>query len=406
MKILSIVGARPQFIKLAPLNRAIAQLPITNPPRRTGLQFTIDPSSLDSPDGSGQAARDDTELRMTNTSYPLSPITHLICHTGQHFDEEMSKLFFEQLVIPKPDYNLGISGGGQAEQTAKMLIGIEEVLLKEKPDLVIVFGDTNSTLAGSLAAVKLRIKTLHIEAGLRSFNRSMPEEINRIISDHTSDYLFAPTQTAVNNLTKEGLSDKTFLTGDIMVDSLNQNIEKANQHSGIINELDLKSKEYYLLTLHRPYTVDDPANLKLILEKLSALGMQIIFPVHPRTKKVIEEHKIIIADNIKIIKPVGYLDFIKLEQGAEKIITDSGGIQKEAYILKKPCITLRPETEWVETVSEGWNILVLPDDEDFLKRILEFNPTSLQTNIFGSNVSEKMVNKIREIVECLPAEAG
>jgi len=360
MKIISIVGARPQFIKLAPLNSAFAQLKMKN-----------------------------EKLK----------IAHLILHTGQHFDEEMSKLFFEQLEIPKPKYNLGISGGGQAEQTAKMLIGIEEVLLKEKPDLVIVYGDTNSTLAGSLAAVKLGIKTLHIEAGLRSFNRSMPEEINRIISDHTSDYLFAPTQTAVNNLKKEGLSDKTFLTGDIMVDSLNQNIEKSKQHSGIINVLDLKSKDYYLLTLHRPYTVDDPANLELILDKLSVLSKQIIFPVHPRTNKVIEENKIRISENFKIIKPVGYLDFIVLEQNAEKIITDSGGIQKEAYILKKPCITLRPETEWVETVEEGWNMLVLPNDNNFCKSILSFNPTTKQRDIFGTNVAEKMVDKIRVLLQ-------
>ncbi len=358
MKILSVVGARPQFIKLAPLCNEL------------------------------------NEKRQTSNVN----IEHLICHTGQHFDEVMSKLFFEQLEIPAPDYNLGISGGTQAEQVAKMLIGIEQVLIKEKPDLVIVFGDTNSTLAGSLAAVKLGIKTLHIEAGLRSFNRSMPEEINRIISDHTSDYLFAPTQTAANNLTLEGLSEKTFLTGDIMVDSLNQNIEKAKQYLGIINELDLKSKDYYLLTLHRPYTVDDPQNLRLILKKLSTLDIQIIFPVHPRTRKIIEENKIKISNNIKIIKPVGYLDFIKLEQNAEKILTDSGGIQKEAYILKKPCVTIRPETEWIETVEDSWNILAMPDDNDFCKSILSFNPTTKQRNIFGNNVAEKMVSRINKIL--------
>lgn len=359
MKIISIVGARPQFIKLAPLVRAIAQLPINN------LQFTIE---------------------------------HLILHTGQHFDEEMSKLFFEQLEIPEPDYNLGISGGTQTEQTAKMLIGIEQVIIKEKPDLVIVFGDTNSTLAGSLAAVKLGIKTVHIEAGLRSFNRSMPEEINRIISDHTSDYLFAPTDTADRNLKREGLEKLTYFTGDIMVDSLLGNLGKAEKYSRIIDELALKFKDYYLLTLHRPYTVDDPANLKLILEKLSHLDKQIVFPVHPRTKKIIEYNKIQVSKNIRVIKPVGYLDFIKLEQSSEKILTDSGGIQKEAYILKKPCVTLRPETEWVETVSEGWNILVLPDDKDFSKKILDFNPSSKQNDIFGSNVANKMANKIIELI--------
>lgn len=358
MKIISIVGARPQFVKLAPLCVML------------------------------------NEKRQTSND----KIDHLILHTGQHFDEQMSKLFFEQLEIPKPDYNLGIRGGTQAEQTAKMLIGIEEVLLNEGPDIVIVFGDTNSTLAGSLSAVKLGIKTIHIEAGLRSFNRSMPEEINRIVSDHTADYLFAPTQTAVDNLTKEGLNAKTFLTGDIMVDSLLGNLGKAEKYSRIIDELNIKSKDYYLLTLHRPYTVDDPVNLKLILEKLSELGKQLIFPVHPRTKKVIEENKIKVSDNIKIIKPVGYLDFIKLEQGAEKIITDSGGIQKEAYILKKPCITLRPETEWVETVKDGWNILLMPSEDNFGKIILVFNPTTKQNDIFGSNVAEKMVTKILEIL--------
>ena len=359
MKILSIVGARPQFIKLAPLCVML------------------------------------NEKRQTSND----KIDHLILHTGQHFDEEMSKLFFEQLEIPKPDYNLGINSGTQAEQTANMLIGIEEVLLNERPDIVILFGDTNSTLAGSLAAVKLGIKLVHVEAGLRSFNRIMPEEINRIVSDHISDYLFAPTNKAVENLKNEGLVQKTFLTGDIMVDSLNQNIEKAKKHSSIMDELDLKSKYYYLLTLHRPYTVDDPKNLRLILEKLSGLGKQIIFPVHPRTKKVIEGNKISISNNIRIIKPVGYLDFIMLEQSSEKIITDSGGIQKEAYILKKPCITIRPETEWVETVKEGWNILVMPNDENFCERIIKFNIDKKQTVIFGKDVSKKMVDIINSILQ-------
>jgi UDP-N-acetylglucosamine 2-epimerase len=351
MRILSIVGARPQFIKLAPLHNAL----------------------------------------LNNNSLQ---ITHKIIHTGQHFDEEMSKLFFEQLEIPEPEYNLKISGGNHGEQTGKMLTGIENILLKEKPDLVIVFGDTNSTLAGSIASVKLGIKTIHIEAGLRSYNRMMPEEINRIVSDHTSDFLFAPTQTAVDNLTGEGLFTKTFLSGDIMVDSLTNNIEKAKKYSSINSELNLESNNYYLLTLHRPYTVDDPKNLKLILDKLARLEKQIVFPVHPRTKKIIEDNKIISPSRIKIIKPVGYLDFIILEQNAEKIITDSGGIQKEAYILKKPCITLRPETEWIETVTEAWNLLLLPADEDFCERILNFSPSGKQRDVFGSNVADRMVNKI------------
>ncbi len=352
MKIISVVGARPQFIKLAPLSREI---------------------------------RKDFEEK--------------IIHTGQHFDEEMSKLFFEQLEIPLPDYNLGIAGGNHGEQTGKMLIALEEVLLKESPALVIVFGDTNTTLAGALSAAKLQIKCLHVEAGLRSFNRAMPEEINRIVADHTSDYLFAPTQTAINNLKNEGLKKKTFLSGDIMVDSLANNLEKATKYSNIIDELHLKPASYYLLTLHRPYNVDDPDNLALLLSKLSEIKEQIVFPIHPRTRQIIGNNKIKIPGNILTIKPAGYLDFINLELNANKIITDSGGIQKEAYLLKKPCITVRPETEWVETVEAGWNRLVGLDSEKLADTIEKFNPTGEQKPIFGEfSVAEKMVNILRNFL--------
>jgi UDP-GlcNAc3NAcA epimerase len=353
MKIISIVGTRPQFIKLAPLNQAL-----------------IDDHSLE--------------------------FIHKIIHTGQHSDNEMSNLFFEQLEIPEPEYNLEISGGNHGSQTGKMLIGLEEVIIKEKPDLVIVFGDTNSTLAGSLVVAKLSIKSVHIEAGLRSFNKSMPEEINRIVTDHISDILFAPTNTAMKNLKTEGLVKKAFLTGDIIVDSLARNILKAKQLSNIIEILKLESGKYYLVTLHRPYTVDNPNNLSLILNKLSSLENEIVFPVHPRTRLIIENNNLDISSNIKLIKPVSYLDFLNLEQSAKKIITDSGGIQKEAYILKKPCITIRPETEWIETVEEGWNILIQPNDLDFCDRVVNFNPVSKQKDVFGSDVALKMVSQLKK----------
>lgn len=350
MKVITIVGARPQFIKLSPLSKQISAL-----------------------------------------------LNEIIIHTGQHFDKEMSNQFFKDLDIPEPDYNLGIHGGCHGEQTGRMLIALEEIIKKENPSLIIIFGDTNSTLAGSLVASKLNINSIHIEAGLRSFNKSMPEEINRIVSDHISDYLFAPTLTAVNNLKNEGVIKKTYLTGDIMVDSLKNNIERANHLSKIGQKLNIRKNKYFLLTLHRPYTVDDPINLNLILSRISDLDIDVIFPIHPRTQKIIIDNKMKVSDKIKIIKPVGYLDFIFLEQNADKIITDSGGVQKEAYILMRPCITIRPETEWIETVEDGWNLLMMPNNENFCQEILGFNPSNKQRNIFGNNVTEKMINKIKEI---------
>lgn len=348
MKIISIVGARPQFIKLAPLSK---------------------------------------ELRKYHNE--------IILHTGQHFDKEMSKLFFDDLSIPQPKYNLAVSGGAHGEQTGKMLIAIENVLNSENPDLLIVFGDTNSTLAGSLAAAKLGLKTIHVEAGLRSFNKTMPEEINRVVSDHTADYLFAPTITAIENLENEGLYSKSYLTGDIMVDSLEQAINLINQK----NSKYKKFNNYYLLTLHRPYNVDEPVNLKRILTNLGGLNKEVLFPVHPRTIKIIDEYSIKVSENIKLLKPLGYLDFVNMQVNAHKIITDSGGIQKEAYILKKPCITLRTETEWVETVESGWNLLINFEWEEKLKtKIEEFEPPIIHPFIFGEKVANKMVNIINETI--------
>ena len=349
MKILSVVGARPQFIKLALLSSAL---------------------------------RKEHE--------------EIIVHTGQHYDDPMSEKFFRDLGISKPKYNLGVGSGSHAEQTGRMLGALEQVYLSENPGLVIVFGDTNSTLAGALAASKLLIPVVHVEAGLRSHNREMPEEINRIVTDHISEYLFAPTIRAYQNLQKEGLEEKAHLTGDIMVDTLKQYLTVAIDKSTILSDLKLQDGDYYLLTLHRPYNVDNPEVLSHIIKNLSGSADRIIFPVHPRTQKVLKSPESKFG-NLMIIKPAGYLDFICLEYHSKKIITDSGGIQKEAFILKKPCITLRTETEWTETVEDGWNLLINPAEKEFWPQIEKFSPSGKQKNVFGENPVKHMVDIINAI---------
>ena len=344
MKIAQIVGARPQFIKLAPLSR---------------------------------------EIRKRHQE--------IIIHSGQHYDRQMNEVFFQDLDIPAPDYYLNVGSGSQSIQTANILSALEPVLIEEKPELAIVYGDTNTTLAGALAAAKLGIKTAHIEAGLRSYNKSMPEEINRIVADHLSDILFAPTETAWQNADKEGLKRKTFLVGDIMVDSLSCGIRKAEKTSKAISTLQLEDQNYCLLTLHRPYNVDDPDNLYHILSGLDKLQQLIIFPVHPRTLNILKQIKEIKFRNIRFIEPQAYLDFLLLMQHSQMIFTDSGGIQKEAYILKKPCVTLRPETEWLETVQSGWNLLLPVNSRHFPLAINDFKPPETHPALFGENVAEKIM---------------
>ena len=344
MKIAQIVGARPQFIKLAPLSR---------------------------------------EIRKRHQE--------IIIHSGQHYDRQMNEVFFQDLDIPAPDYNLNVGSGSQGIQTANILSALEPVLREEKPELAIVYGDTNTTLAGALAAAKLGIKTAHIEAGLRSYNKSMPEEINRIVADHLSDILLAPTETALQNAAKEGLEKKTFLVGDIMVDSLSCGIRKAEKTSKAISTLQLEDQNYCLLTLHRPYNVDDPDNLYHILSGLDKLQQLIIFPVHPRTLNILKQIKEIKFSNIRFIEPQAYLDFLLLMQHSQMIFTDSGGIQKEAYILKKPCVTLRPETEWLETVQSGWNLLLPVNSGHFPLAINDFKPPVEHPDIFGKNVAKKIM---------------
>ena len=346
MKIFSIVGARPQFVKLAPLSAALA--------------FQHE---------------------------------EFIVHTGQHYDYAMSEKIFMDLEIRKPDIHLETGSSSHSAQTGEMMAKLEAIMAEKKPDIIIVFGDTNSTLAGVLAASKLNIPIIHIEAGLRSYNRGMPEEINRIVADHVSKYLFAPTQNAVDILKQEGLKKNTFFTGDIMVDTMVNNIEIALKKSRIISELKLENRKYNLLTLHRNYNVDNTNKLEYILNQLGQLEDQIIFPVHPRTRKMLTK-TYVVPENIKMIEPQGYLDFITLENFSKRIITDSGGIQKEAYILKIPCITLRTETEWIETVEEKWNLLLNPLDKMIASKILNFTTPKKQQNIFGKNVTEKMVKII------------
>ena len=316
MKIATILGARPQFIKAAPVTKAL---------RAKGHR-------------------------------------ELIIHTGQHYDDEMSEVFFRDLKLPSPDYNLAVGSGPHGKQTGQMLIRIEEVLLAEKPDWMLVYGDTNSTLAGALAACKLQIPLAHVEAGLRSFNRGMPEEHNRVLTDHCADLLFCPTQTAVNNLAWEGVTKSVHLVGDTMYDAVLEFGKIANQRSKILHDLKLAPKSYLLATVHRPYNTDNPKKLRSIINAFIQIREPIVFPVHPRTQRKIEEFELNCVKsndcNLKLIAPVGYLDMLSLEQNARMILTDSGGMQKEAYFFRVPCITLRPETEWVETVEKGWNVLV------------------------------------------------
>lgn len=350
MKIFSIVGARPQFIKLAPLSSCLA-----------------------------------------------GKHEEIILHTGQHYDYAMSEKIFIDLGIREPDIHLEIKPGSATSQITQMMLMLDSAMIRFRPDLVIVFGDTNSTFAGAMTAAKLNIPIVHIEAGLRSYNKQMPEEINRVVTDHVSEYLFAPTQTACDILHSEGLRKKTFLTGDIMVDTMKNSLEIALQKSNIISELGLDGNaSFNLLTLHRNYNVDNKPLLRQILSQLDRMDEEIIFPVHPRTKKVLDEDMKALK-NIRMIEPQGYIDFIVLENAAHRIITDSGGIQKEAFILKKPCITLRSETEWVETVEEGWNLLLNPADKNISERIKAFETPGIQNEIFGRDVTKKMVDIINHI---------
>ncbi len=340
MKVISIVGARPQFIKAALLCKLLRQRH-----------------------------------------------QEVLVHTGQHYDENMSEVFFREMEIPEPEYNLEVGSGPHGEQTAEMLVRIERVLMAEKPDVVLIYGDTNSTLAGALAAVKLCIPVAHIEAGLRSFNRTMPEEINRVLADRASILLFCPTVTAVENLRREGITNGVHLVGDVMYDAALYFGQLAGRRSQILSRLGLRKGEYLLATVHRPHSTDEAAHLKEILTGLASTHERIVFPVHPRTRRFVEEHGLepLLADarNVLTIDPVSYLDMLQLEKHARAILTDSGGVQKEAYFFGVPCITMRTETEWVETVADGWNCLVGTDAKAIAEAIRSFAPQGPRNNHYG-----------------------
>lgn len=317
MRLVSIVGARPQFVKLAVIARAAA--------------------------ASGRAE-------------------HQIIHTGQHYDAAMSDVFFRDLEIPPPDHHLGVGSGKHGEQTGEMLKRLEPILSEVRPDWVILYGDTNSTLAGAVAASKLHFKVAHVEAGLRSFNRRMPEEINRIVADHLSDLLLCPTETAVINLRREGLAEKAVITGDVMYDAALWGARKADG-AGVFSDSPWRDKPFALATIHRAENTDDPARLAALLEALEQISedmFPVVLPLHPRTRKVLGEQGWT-PRALQLIEPLNYLEMLWMERRARMILTDSGGVQKEAYFMNVPCITLRDETEWVETLAGGCNVLAGAD---------------------------------------------
>lgn len=350
MKILTIIGARPQFIKAAPVSRVLRK-----------------------------------------------HIDEKIIHTGQHYDANMSDIFFEELHIPKPDYHLGVGSGNHGKQTGEMMAKIEEIVLNEQPGYLMVYGDTNSTLAGALVAAKLHVPVIHIEAGLRSFNKKMPEEINRIMTDHVSEFLFCPTDTAVENLTNENITHNVFNIGDVMYDAVLYNQELAKEKSTILEEAGLKSKEYHLITIHRAENTDDVEKMKNILEAFSKMEETKVWPIHPRTKHKLADYGLHLEEvpNLKVIDPVGYLDMLTLEANAKKIVTDSGGVQKEAYFMKVPCVTIREQTEWVETLEGEANILTGTDTDKILAAVQkEVHPEYKE--VFGDGqASEKIVELLK-----------
>jgi UDP-N-acetylglucosamine 2-epimerase len=353
MKVASVVGARPNFVKMGPVHK-----------------------SLNS-----------------------SGIEHLIVHTGQHYDYEMSDIFFSDFELPKPDIHLGVGSGSSCFQIGEMIKRLEQKLTETHVDLVLVYGDTNSTLAGAICANKSNIKLGHIEAGLRSYDSTIPEENNRILTDHLSDYLFAPTQNAVNNLKREKIRGTVYYTGDLSVEIID-GVKVISKHSKILDVLSLKSRSYVLLTMHRAENTSSKYYFIQLLNAFESLfDKTIVFPIHPRTKKMFKTFglldRLLKCSNVKTLLPVGYIDFIALLQNASKVVTDSGGIQKEAYLLKVPCITMRKNTEWVETIKGRWNVLTGVDSRKIVEAVRRPYPSSKYSkSVFGNGRTSQIINEL------------
>ncbi|HMK46810.1 MAG TPA: UDP-N-acetylglucosamine 2-epimerase (non-hydrolyzing) [Methanocella sp.] len=350
MKVLTVVGARPNFIKMAPVSREL----------RKGM-------------------------------------VEIIIHTGQHYDYELDRIFFDQLGIPAPDHHLGIGSGSHGYQTGEMLKRIDGILASEKPDIVLVYGDTNSTLAGALGAAKMHVPVAHVEAGLRSFDRRMPEEINRVLTDHCSDLLFCPTETAMRQLASEGVTSGVYLTGDVGVDAIRSVADLAEDQTEVLAINGLIRKDYSLATVHRAENTDSYRNLSNIVDAFAEIG-NVVLPVHPRTEKCLRKFNLWdqLDKSVKVIRPVGFLDMIALERNAKMILTDSGGVQKEAYVLNVPCVTLRESTEWVETVFDGWNMLVGSNRDRIVTASKSFRPGTSTRNAYGDGNARV---KIRQLLE-------
>jgi UDP-GlcNAc3NAcA epimerase len=344
VKIVCVVGARPQFIKAAAVSR---------------------------------------RLRERHEE--------VLVHTGQHYDEGMSSVFFRELDIPEPEHHLGVGSASHGEQTGAMLRQIEQVIVDERPDWVLVYGDTNSTLAGALAASKLHVPVAHVEAGLRSYNRRMPEEINRVLTDHVSTLLLCPSDVAVRNLAAEGITQGVHVVGDVMADVLADARTRADHTSDVIARLGVAPGQFALATVHRAENTDSVHRLRAILSALDALPLPVVFPVHPRTRRALDGVGYAPPPQVRLLEPLGYVDMVRLQSDARVVLTDSGGVQKEAYWLGVPCVTLRDETEWVETVAAGWNVLVGADHDRIVRAVRELAPPHERPPLYGAGAAAAAV---------------